>query len=126
MKGINTLDIRFIKFLIVGGINTIFGYSVFALLIYLGLHFSLAALLGTIIGVAFNFNTYGRLVFESHDNSKILKFVGVYTIVYFLNVIGLWAFNQVGINYYLGGAILILPVGIVGFILNKSFVFNTN
>jgi len=38
------LERRFIRFLLVGGVNTLFGYGVFVSLIYIGLHYSLAAL----------------------------------------------------------------------------------
>lgn len=116
---------QLIRFLIVGIINTIFGYTLFAILIYIGLHYSLAVLIGTIVGILFNFKTTGKFVFDSHDNKLIFHFVGVYVIIYFLNVFGLWFLQKLGFdNMYFAGAIMIAPAAAVSFFLNRTFVFN--
>lgn len=52
-------------FLLVGVMNAAFGYGCFAAFLYLGLHYSLALLLATILGVLFNFKSIGALVFGS-------------------------------------------------------------
>jgi putative flippase GtrA len=44
-----------IKFLVVGAVNTVFGYSCYAGLLFIGLHYSLAALFGTLLGIVFNY-----------------------------------------------------------------------
>ena len=119
------LERRFTRFLIVGGINTLFGYGVFVSLIYIGLHYSLAALLGTILGILFNFQTVGRLVFNGYRHDLFFKFMAVYGMTYLLNVAGLYFFNVAGVSNYLAGAILILPVAFIAFFLNKTFVFSS-
>jgi len=116
-------DSRLFKFLLVGGLNTLFGYSLFAVLIYAGLHYTVAVFIGTIIGVVFNFKTTGKLVFKSHDNSLIWKFFGVYGVIYLLNIIGLYLLEKISIDIYIAGMILILPMALVSFGLNKRFVF---
>jgi putative flippase GtrA len=120
---IGHINNRFIRFLIVGGINTAFGYGIFALLIFLKLHYSIAALLATILGVLFNFKTTGRLVFESKDNGLIFKFVGVYAIIYTINTTSLGVLNFFKVNMYLAGAVMLLPMAMLAFVLNKSLVF---
>jgi len=117
------MDKRLIKFLAVGGLNTLFGYAVFAVLISIGLHYTIAVLIGTIIGVPFNFKTTGKLVFDSHDNRLIWKFFVVYGIIYLLNIIGLYFLKQISVDIYVAGAILILPMALVSFGLNKKYVF---
>jgi putative flippase GtrA len=107
----------------VGGLNTLFGYSLFAVLIYAGLHYTVAVFIGTIIGVLFNFKTTGKLVFKSHDNGLIWKFFGVYGVIYLLNIIGLYLLEKISIDIYIAGMILILPMALVSFGLNKRFVF---
>ncbi|MFC1957448.1 GtrA family protein [Chloroflexota bacterium] len=116
-------DIQFLRFLVVGGINTVFGYSVFAIFILLKLPYPVAALLGHTCGVLFNFKTYGILVFRNKDKRLIFKFVGVYLFTYSLITGLLWVFNLYGVNNLIAGAIIALPVALVGFILNKRFVF---
>jgi putative flippase GtrA len=120
------IDFKFIKFLIVGGINTLFGYLMFALFIFLGFHFTLAAFLATIAGIIFNFNTTGKLVFNNRDNRLILKFVAVYAIIYLINILFLKVFDIYHVNMLIAGAVLILPMAMIAFALNKHFVFNRN
>lgn len=114
---------RFIRFLFVGGLNTLFGYSVFALFIYLGLNYVIALTLGTIIAILFNFKTVGAIVFESHDNKLIFRFFAVYGVVYLFNLIGLRIFNSFHISNYIAGAVLLFPAAVIGFLLNRRFVF---
>jgi putative flippase GtrA len=114
---------QLIQYLIVGGINTIFGYGLFCLLIFLSVHYSIAILISTVIGVLFNFQTTGRLVFQSGDMSKIGRFIGVYILTYLCNVAWLWLVVRFGYSAYVGGAMAILPIAFVGFVLNKKFVF---
>ena len=72
---------KLFKFLIVGSLNTLFGYSLYALFIFCGLHYSLGVLLSTSIGILFNFKTIDKFVFESSDNKLIHKFIAVYIFI---------------------------------------------
>lgn len=117
------LNNRFVRFLIVGGINTAFGYGVYALLIFLKFHYAVAALLATILGVLFNFKTTGTIVFNSSDNSLLFKFIGVYTIIYVVNTGALKVFHSYDVDMYLAGAVMLLPTAVLSFLLNKKFVF---
>lgn len=114
---------QFVRFILVAGLNTLFGYGVFALLIYFGLHYSLAVLISTVAGILFNFKTYGLLVFNSKDNKLIFHFIGVYIVTYLFNVSGIAFFTHLEFSNYMAGMIMALPVGLLGFILNKKFVF---
>jgi putative flippase GtrA len=113
----------FIIYILVGILNTLFGYSVFALFIYLKVHYSLAALLSTVLGVLFNFKTIGKLVFGSNDNTLIFRFVSVYIVVYLMNVAGLRIYRLFDDNMYLAGLLMIIPAAIVSFALHSRFVF---
>lgn len=116
-------DNNFFKYVTVGTLNTIFGYGVFSSLIFLGLHYPYAVILGTIISVMFNFNTIGRLVFKNYNHKLITRFVLVYTIIAALNIILLEVAVSHHISVYLAGAILLMPLGSLSFILNKTLVF---
>ncbi len=120
----NPTFLQFQKFLLVGILNTLFGYSCFAFFLFLGLHYSLALLMATLIGILFNFKSTGKLVFGSHNNSLIYKFFVTYSITYVLNALGIKFFSHIGYSPYIGGAILIFPMAVLAFILNKRFVFN--
>ncbi|MCK9162831.1 MAG: GtrA family protein [Bacteroidales bacterium] len=140
---------KFLRFLFVGGINTVFGYLLFLFLIWLGLHYTLALLLSQIIGVLFNYKTTGYLVFQNKSNNLLIKFFLVYAFVYLVNVVELYFLKQS--SFYelilskdylrfihnlpidttklgdaIGQAIVILPNAILTFFLNKIFVFKEN
>ncbi|NBK99697.1 MAG: GtrA family protein [Erysipelotrichia bacterium] len=113
-----------IRFIAVGIVNTVFGNSIYALLIFLGLAYFYAVLLSTILGVLFNFKTIGKIVFKSNDHSLIFRFVAVYIVIYLLNIFFLWLFQHFGFeNMYINGLLLLVPLAVVSFVLNKIFVF---
>ena len=114
---------RKVRYLFAGGINTIVGYGIFSTLIAVGLHYSLATLLATTLGTLFNFYNYGILVFGNTDNSRIFRFFIIYAIIYLINVSFLGLLINFGFNAYLSGGILILPMALLGFILNRRYVY---
>jgi len=115
---------RFFRFLFIGGVNTLFGYSVFSLLVFIKIHYTLALLISTILGVLFNFKTVGIIVFKDGKNSNVFKFITVYVVLYFLNLAIIACLKKININLYAAGAAAILPVAVTGYFLNKIFVFN--
>ena len=116
-------DNQLLRFLVVGGVNTIFGYCMYALFTFIGLHYALAVLLAQISGVIFNFNTTGKIVFYNTKPHLIFRFAGVYVFLYVINVLILSLFAKIDYNMYFAGLILILPMALLSFLLNKKFVF---
>ncbi|TCG09482.1 polysaccharide biosynthesis protein GtrA [Paraburkholderia steynii] len=114
---------QFSRFLIVGLLNSLFGYGCFAVFLACGVHYTLALLGATVLGVLFNFKTTGKLVFQSHSNKLIFRFVGAYCIVYATNLALMKALLLVGASTYASGAALLLPMAGLSFFLNKRFVF---
>ena len=117
------IDARFVRFLLVGGLNTMFGYSVFSLCIFLGCHYILASFISTVAGMLFNFKTTGLLVFRNTNNSLIFQFAGVYMFVYGVNVLFLKLLDGITVNAYVSGAIAVVPVALLSFFLLKKIVF---
>ena len=87
----NLADIRdkygkIIRFISVGILNTIVGYAIYALLIWLNLPPQVALLLSTIAGVTFNYFSIGRLVFQSQGGLTVfIRFIASYCVVYVVN-----------------------------------------
>ena len=113
----------FYRFLMVGAVNTVFGYLLYAALLFLGLHYAFAAACATVGGVLFNYMTTGRIVFRHRGENRLPGFVAVYVLLYFINVAALWGFDTFQVDLYLAGAVLILPLAILGFLLNRYLVF---
>jgi len=116
-------DKRFYRFIWVGMINTIFGYLIYASFIYFNFHYTWAALFSTIIGVLFNFNTTGKIVFKNSHNRLLFKFIAVYAFIYLLNISIIKILTGFCSNQYLNGAATLLVAVPLAFILNKTFVF---
>lgn len=116
-------DILFIKFILVGILNTLFGYGIFSLLLFSGLHYSLSVILGTVAAVLFNFKTTGMLVFKNNDNRLIFRFVTVYGIICFINIALLRFAELLRINLYLAGFVVTGFMAVVSFVLIKNWVF---
>ena len=125
-------SIQLFRFFVVGGVNTAFGYSVFAVLILLNHQFRicsseveliLAPFIGTVCGILFNFKTTGTIVFRNKNNWLIFRFFGVYLTTYLLTYGLLREFDSYGISRIVAGGIIILPLALLNFFLNKIFVF---
>lgn len=116
-------DKQFLNYLVVGVFNTLFGYFVFACLIYLGLHYSFALLIATVLGVLFNFKTLGRFVFNRTEITFIWKFIGVYGFLYGVNVLCVFCFMMYVHNVYLANALTLGIIALLGFYLNRRFVY---
>lgn len=117
---------RLVRFFLVCGLNTAFGYGLFALLVHFGVAYPLALLISTIAGILFNFKTIGLFVFKNSNNVLIFKFFCVYGSTYFCNLGCLSLLKYFEINIYLGAALLLIPIGLLSFILNKAFVFKNS
>jgi putative flippase GtrA len=116
----------FIRYLLVGGVNTVFGYSVFALLVLSGLHYSIALFFATVAGVFFNFKTFGSFVFGRSDWGLIWKFLAVYGVLYGVNVFLVFIFLHFLSNVYVANALAIIFIAGLGFYLNRRYVYEKN
>jgi putative flippase GtrA len=112
-----------VRFLLVGGLNTLFGYLVFAGLTRLGWRDLVAVPAATVAGVAFNFVTYGKLVFESLDRRNLPRFLATYAGLYVCNVTGLRALARIGMGPYVAQAALVVPLAILSYVVNDRWVF---
>lgn len=115
---------RFLMFVGAGVINTCFGYAAFAFFRWMGFGNDLAVLFGMIAGIAFNFGTIGS-VFSSRSVSRLPHFLGVYSILLICNILALRGLVLLGINAYLGEAIIVVLLTPISFIAMRLFVFPT-
>ena len=92
------LSNSFLKYLLIGGLNTVFGYSIFAVYTFLLGNAYLTLILSTVTSVLFNFKTYGVLVFKSHDNSKIFRFFAAYAFIIAIQMVLYNGLTQVGME----------------------------
>jgi len=113
---------RFVLFLAAGALNTCFGYAVFACFIWIGLGNDLAVILGTVAGIAFNFQTIGK-VFASRGFSRLPQFLLIYGLLLPTNVLLLRALVAAGLGPYIGEAVVIAIISPLSFLMMRRFVF---
>jgi len=119
-------DTRFIRFLFVGALNTLFGYALYAFLLFIGINYLWARVIAIIIGIIFNFFTTGRIVFNNKDNWLIVRFVLVYAVTMSLDVFVLKRLvEKINLNEYLAGALNTIPIALLSYLLNSIFTFKT-
>lgn len=117
-------DSAFIRFLIVGAINTINAYLVFAIMIFLGLHYTLATFIGGASSVILGFFMMSGFVFKTDRSGRFLPFVILFLLLYLANIGIQWSLHQVGItNDYIAGAIALVIAVLLSFFANRHLVF---
>lgn len=115
---------QFIRYLLVGGLNTALAYLIFAVLLYAGLDYKWASLLQLLIGLAVSFTTQGTLVFQNATRWTFVKYVIAWAFLYLFNI-GLIKLLMGGasVSAYLAGAIALVPVTLLSYVLLKFAVF---
>ena len=93
---------------------------------YVGLHYTVAAFFGTVLGVLFNFKTTGTFVFKNRENRLIFRYVTVYAVLYLVNIGILKVLNMTGMNMYLAGALPIPLLAVLAYFMQKNFVFKAS
>ena len=124
MRGLfDMLGHRFVRFLVVGGMNTGFSYGLYVVLVWAGMHFVVANLLATAAGILFSFRTQGRFVFGNTDGSLFSRFVPAWILLWLLNVGLITALVRWGQDPYSAGALALVPTVAVSYFVQKHFVF---
>lgn len=113
---------QLIRFYQAAAINTLFGYGVFALLIWLGLNLYVAQIVAQVLGVSFNYFTYSRHVFRDRTASKG-SFVLAYAGNYLVNLALLAAFSQVIASPYVAGFAATIAASVINYLALRSLVF---
>lgn len=119
--------VRFLKFLIVGIINTGITYIVYVLLRFLDLVPELCNVIGYIVGVVNSFIWNKKWVFQARSGNTInefMSFIAVFVVCY---AIQLYVFRTMlyvfFINEYLAQLIGMIVYTILNFSLNRIFSF---
>lgn len=109
---------RFVKFLFVGVLNTIFGFLAYAFFLrVVGLPWQWALAVSYVIGVLWNFGTHGKIVFQTEGFGRLPLYILAYASLFVLNKLALKAAIGAGLSDLWAQALLVLPMAMVAFIL---------
>ncbi|MBI5279626.1 MAG: GtrA family protein [Burkholderiales bacterium] len=117
---------RFLRFLVAGGINTLFGFAVYSASIAAGAEIWLALLVGMLAGTVFNFFTTGGYAFRQLSIRRWPRFVGCYLFLYGLNlVLAQWLTPLAG-GPVQAQALLLAPLAILSYVMMARLVFTAH
>lgn len=111
------------RFLVVGVINTVFSYLVYALCLYVGFKYQIANLIALVLGIIFSFKTQGRFVFKNTDQRLIGRFVMSWAFIYFFTIILIGRIIELGFSAYWAGIIALPFTALVSYLVQKYIVF---
>jgi putative flippase GtrA len=116
---------RLVKFLGVGVLNTLVGYSIYAVLVLIGLPYLLALFVATVAGVVFNYFSFGRIVFKVDGGWFVFgKFIVAYAVVYVTNAVLLSLLTEGEyLNAYLAQGVCIFPSVAMSWVLMNLWVY---
>ncbi|NOD49794.1 MULTISPECIES: GtrA family protein [unclassified Ruegeria] len=107
----------FMRFAMVGVLNTAFGYALFTILNLSGLPPQVALVISFSGGVLWNFMTHARLVFDTKGLGRLPFYILSYLVVYAFNALSLEGLLSVGFQPIIAQGIIVLPAAILAFIL---------
>ena len=116
-----------IRYGIVGVINTIVGYGIYYLMLYLGYKYTIALTLGSIIGVSCSFMLNKFWTFRSRGKigKELLRFLIMYGCAYIMNLVMLiFAVEKCQLNPKIAQVIILLMITTTTYFGNRIWCFN--
>jgi putative flippase GtrA len=114
---------RLVRFLVVGGVNTVFGYSIFAVVYLLSDSHIAALIVSVLIGVTFNFFSIGAVVFRNLAGKRFVLFCLNYAVAFSANYLMLEALVATGMDPLVAQMICLPAFIAISYGLNARFVF---
>lgn len=118
----------FILYLLVGGINTIIGFGIIFLLMFLGVNAELSNLSGYACGFICSYFLNKSITFKSKNSHKkdFIRFLIVTGIIYLINIAILFLLYKIFyINPYISQIIAGIFYTISGYCFNKLWTFKS-
>ena len=120
-----------IRYLVVGGWNTFFGYLIGVFLFLLlnsHLHLIIIAIIANVIAISMAFITYKLIVFRTRGSwlAEYLRCYIVYGFNALLGILFLWLLvDKVGFNIWIAQGIAISATVVVSYFLHQRFTFRS-
>ena len=116
----------FSKFILVGILNTLVGYLLFALLIYLGVFYLLSLTVSHILAVIHSFlwNKYFTFKSKNEVKGEIIKFALVYTSIYLVNFLLLYIWTGIlKVSPFISQFFILFVITTISFFGQRYWVF---
>ncbi|WP_395400049.1 GtrA family protein [Pseudoduganella sp. UC29_106] len=116
-------SLRWVRFCLVGVLNTAASYGLYCLLLAVGLNYVFASLGSLALGIIFSYTTHSALVFRQTSRDRFLRYLALWAALYGLNVAILTVLLDVGFGPYLAGAINLPLMVLLSYFAQRFFVF---
>jgi putative flippase GtrA len=122
-EGVYRGFLRLVRFSIVGVLNTLASYLVFAAFIRMGFHFSVATFAAFTVGMLMGFKLHGAYVFDHPGDRRFLRFSMISLAIFAFSLL-IQTLVRDTVNDYVAGAIAAVITIPISFLLNRAFVFH--
>ncbi len=119
----NLFRLKFVRFLIVGSMNTALSFLIFSFLYFIGLHYFIATTMNLAIGMLISFNTHKYFTFMSKSN-KYSIYIGFALFFYLITNVLLYLADSLNLNMYLSYLAILIPIALFNFLILRRYVFN--
>lgn len=116
-------DRQFLRFLVAGGVNTLFGFGVNIAVMLAGQPVWLSMLVGTVAGIVFNFFTHGGYAFRDLSARRLPRYVAGYAAVYLVGLAAFHVLNVVVRGPVACQVLLVVPMALFSYLVMSRFVF---
>ncbi len=108
---------KFLRFLVVGVVNTAVGYGLYAALVLAGLGPQAALAMAFALGVLWNYGTHARLVFGTGGYRRLPAYAVAYLAIYAVNAFGLARAIAGGVDPLVAQLVLAVVMAGLSFVL---------
>jgi len=116
------------RFFVVGAISTAVDFAIYSLLVYLGINYIVAIIVGYGCGFLVNFFLVRNTVFTKGSrfekvHHEFLAVLAVSVLAVLLNIFIVWALNRFGLDYYSARAVALVVVFFFNYFARKGFIY---
>jgi len=119
-------DRQWLRFLVAGGVNTLFAFGVNIAVMLAGFPVWLSMLVGTVAGIVFNFFTHGGYAFRDMSARRLPRYIAGYAVVYVVAVAAFELLHRVVPGLVLCQVLLVVPMALFSYVIMSRFVFQTH
>ena len=113
----------YMRYLLTGVLNTIFGILAYLIFIRLGFNYPSALAFSTLLGIGFNYLTFSINVFGFSSKKNFMKYIFNYIFNYLCSIGLISILMAMGLNQNFSGVIIITIMAILNFFILKRYVF---
>ncbi|KTC66063.1 O antigen biosynthesis protein (plasmid) [Legionella adelaidensis] len=117
---------QFIRFLLVGGLNTLLSYLIFFIFIQLGFNSTVSMSFAWFMGILINFKMISKWVFQKQNNKLIFKFFALYCVTFLISIFLLKVFSIFIQNISINGMVTVGITSLLSYLGNRNFVFTVS